>query len=190
MPEDNNNKKVRQTDNRIDVRFPPDIYEAIKAVAEQDGAKIHHRSGEIILTPTIVRLVKAGLDSLSDIYPINLSDKISEDNPRVTAVEGEIVEIKKLLAELSVKLSDITIGQTKTVRVSKLPKDKNTPSQRLGNADEGITDSYSFREFHNWLGLPRADRNRVNGDKAIAIAKEKGLGGWRMDSTYYRFTRL
>jgi hypothetical protein len=96
----------------------------------------------------------------------------------------------KGVVKLSDKLSDITIGQTKVVRVSKPPKDKDIPSQQSSDTDEGITNSYSFREFHNWLGLPRADRNRINGDKAIAIAKEKGLGDWRMDSTYYRFIRL
>jgi hypothetical protein len=113
MREDPQTKKNRQSDSRIDVRFPDEIYEAIKSIAQKDGAKIHHRSGEIILTPTVVKLIRIGISHLSDDYQISLSDtNLSDINlsdnltSRVVAIEQELSDLKKLVTSLSDSLSD------------------------------------------------------------------------------------
>jgi hypothetical protein len=108
MTEDPQPKKIRQSDSRIDVRFPDEIYEAIKSIAQKDGAKIHHRSGEIILTPTVVKLIRIGISHLSDEYQISLSDTNLSDNlaSRVVAIEQELSDLKKLVITLSDSLSD------------------------------------------------------------------------------------
>jgi hypothetical protein len=108
MTEDPQTKKTRQSDSRIDVRFPDEIYEAIKSIAQKDGAKIHHRSGEIILTPTVVKLIRIGISHLSDDYQISLSDSNSSDNltSRVVAIEQELSDLKKLVITLSDRLPD------------------------------------------------------------------------------------
>jgi|GEM_PF-6857592 len=108
MTEDPQTKKTRQSDRRIDVRFPDEIYEAIKSIAQKDGAKIHHRSGEIILTPTVVKLIRIGISHLSDDYQISLSDTHLSDNLtfRVVAIEQELSDLKKLVITLSDRLPD------------------------------------------------------------------------------------
>lgn len=108
MTEDPQTKKTRQSDSRIDVRFPDEIYEAIKSIAQKDGAKIHHRSGEIILTPTVVKLIRIGISHLSDDYQISLSDTYLSDNLtfRVVAIEQELSDLKKLVITLFDRLPD------------------------------------------------------------------------------------
>jgi hypothetical protein len=113
MTEDTQTKKNRQSNSRIDVRFPDEIYEAIKSIAQKDGAKIHHRSGEIILTPTVVKLIRIGISHLSDDYQISLSDTSLSDinlsdnlTSRVVAIERELSDLKKLVISLSDSLSD------------------------------------------------------------------------------------
>jgi hypothetical protein len=56
--------------------------------------------------------------------------------------------------------------------------------------DEGDTRTYSFKAFHDYLGIPPDTRNRANGDKAIAIAKTQGKGVFTMSGTNYKFTKL
>jgi hypothetical protein len=112
MIEDTQTKKTRQSDSRIDVRFPDEIYEAIKSIAQKDGAKIHHRSGEIILTPTVVKLIRIGISHLSDDYQISLSDTHLSDNltsrvvaklaRRLSSFEQELSDLKNLVTTLSV----------------------------------------------------------------------------------------
>jgi hypothetical protein len=113
MKEDPQSKKTRQSDSRIDVRFPDEIYEAIKSIAQKDGAKIHHRSGEIILTPTVVKLIRIGISHLSDDYQISLSDANLSDNltSRVVAIEQELSDLKKLVIALSDSLSDRVVNK-------------------------------------------------------------------------------
>lgn len=108
MTEDPQTKKTRQSDSRIDVRFPDEIYEAIKSIAQKDRAKIHHRSGEIILTPTVVKLIRIGISHLSDDYQISLSDTYLSDNLtfRVVAIEQELSDLKKLVITLFDRLPD------------------------------------------------------------------------------------
>jgi hypothetical protein len=116
MIEDTQTKKTRQSDSRIDVRFPDEIYEAIKFIAQKDGAKIHHRSGEIILTPTVVKLIRIGISHLSDDYQISLSDTHLSDNltsrvvaklaRRLSSFEQELSDLKKLVITLSDRLPD------------------------------------------------------------------------------------
>lgn len=127
MAEDTQTKKTRQSDSRIDVRFPDEIYEAIKSIAQKDGAKIHHRSGEIILTPTVVKLIRIGISHLSDEYQISLSDTHLSDNltSRVVAIEQELSDLKKLVTTLSDRLPDKLTDKESDIVSDKLPSISN-----------------------------------------------------------------
>lgn len=96
---------------RLDLRIPNDIYARVEEIAKANNEPTHHITGNIILTPTLVKLIRLGIRSLSDNYPTladlaTASEQVPDTlNPRMNAVEGELSELKKLVIELSDKIS-------------------------------------------------------------------------------------
>jgi hypothetical protein len=92
---------------RLDLRIPNDIYTQVEEIAKANNEPTHHITGNIILTPTLVKLIRLGIRSLSDNYPaladIPISSGQVSDNllKRMDSMEGELSELKKLVAELS-----------------------------------------------------------------------------------------
>ncbi len=92
---------------RLDLRIPNDIYAQVEEIAKANNEPTHHITGNIILTPTLVKLIRLGIRSLSDNYPaladIPISSGQVSDNllKRMDAIEGELSELKKLVTELS-----------------------------------------------------------------------------------------
>jgi hypothetical protein len=92
---------------RLDLRIPNDIYAQVEEIAKANNEPTHHITGNIILTPTLVKLIRLGIRSLSDNYPaladIPISSGQVSDNllKRMDTIEGELSELKKLVAELS-----------------------------------------------------------------------------------------
>lgn len=314
--------RASESITRVDVRYSNEMYEEIQKLAIKDGARTHHISQKVEVSPTIVKLVQLGLnalegklpdssDELSDILPDSVSDRESTLSAIVAEVSDKVLEsleaaispikermeyldglsntawvelkndlwlererVNILLRELSGKgiinpvntpltepsrisdtnqtlsdniadkassqnsvLADSTdkipdtnemVSDTLSVKdvipsdelsdnlsnlTDSLSDDENIPSddsELLESISEdvpiiqteatalvaieqvsGITpQSFSFAEFHNWLGIPKpTKRNKDNGATAIAIAKEKGLGDWTMDSSSFRFTK-
>jgi hypothetical protein len=92
---------------RLDLRIPNDIYAQVEEIAKANNEPTHHITGNIILTPTLVKLIRLGIRSLSDNYPaladIPISSGQVSDNllKRLDLIEGELTALKKLVAELS-----------------------------------------------------------------------------------------
>jgi hypothetical protein len=92
---------------RLDLRIPNDIYAQVEEIAKANNEPTHHITGNIILTPTLVKLIRLGIRSLSDNYPaladIPISSGQVSDNllKRMDSIEGELSALKKLVAELS-----------------------------------------------------------------------------------------
>jgi hypothetical protein len=92
---------------RLDLRIPNDIYTQVEEIAKANNEPTHHITGNIILTPTLVKLIRLGIRSLSDNYPaladIPISSGQVSDNllKRMDSIEGELSELKKLVTELS-----------------------------------------------------------------------------------------
>jgi hypothetical protein len=82
---------------RLDLRIPNDIYAQVEEIAKANNEPTHHITGNIILTPTLVKLIRVGIRS-SEQVPDTLT-------PRMNAVEGELSELKKLVIELSDRIS-------------------------------------------------------------------------------------
>ena len=102
---------IPRSDNkivRLDVRFPKTLHDEIEALAIAKGEPIHHISNRPTLTPTILDLIRIGLDhyspeALERIQVRIESDKISKvltDNCRdLDSIKAE------LLAEILSKIA-------------------------------------------------------------------------------------
>jgi hypothetical protein len=164
--------KSRADDTRIDVRFPLSILQAIEQIAELEGAKIHHISGKRILTPTVIELVRIGLSQVSDKYQLEISavksDTLSgniSDNltPRVEAIEGELADLKKLVDNLSVKLSD-SLSETRMIELSDDVSDiiaDNLPDAVADARADNLSDDISDIKEAFSVGVASAVPNRV-----------------------------
>lgn len=164
----------RQVDRRVDVRFPEDVYRAIETVAEQDGAKSHHRSKKTILTPTIVRLVTLGLNSLSDKYPIDLSDNsISNDiNDFKTSIAGEISVLRQAVSDLSDKISEIQTD--KASNLSDISKESSDKLPIVKTSDES-TGGLSSRGLAKELGVSKSTVDRWRTGKCCPSGRNADL---------------
>ena len=111
-------KKTRQDAKvtRLDVRLPNDLHATIEAIATANGEPRHHITGNIILTPTVVKLIRVGVASLSGDYQtladISTTTGQVSDNltPRMQAVESEVSILKKHLCRLEDKLNGLIVS--------------------------------------------------------------------------------
>ena len=219
---------------RVDVMFSNDVYEAIQQLAIHDGAKTHHISKKVEVSPTIAKLVRLGLDTLEGKLPDNiskLSDKLTDKPSNIlpdnlSDISDKRIEMiidrrlnelglfpdrpmedilaSHLLPDKNDKLSDtlpdknVMISDKSALLPDNLPDTENIPSDDSSNSESIAEDvqvvgetftSFSFAGFHEWLGLPRTDRNKLNGDTAIKFARSQGKGDWVMSKSY-KFTKL
>jgi hypothetical protein len=64
---------------RLDVRFPKSMHDEIEALAIANGSPIHHISKKPTLTPTILNLIRLGLDNYSPEALERIQVKIESD---------------------------------------------------------------------------------------------------------------
>ena len=239
---------------RLDIRFPNEMYEKLQQIAVKDGARTHHISQKVEVSPTVIKLVQfafdtlAGMvsdssenipDSLPDTFLDDLSDKNTSISDRLSdkRVKGIVdrrlkelglfpecpasenlppTSIEAIYPPLSDKFksipdnlpdTDVMISDKSALLPDNLPDTKNIPSDDSSNSESiaevvqviptdeieqvsgEISESYSYSGFHKWLGIPPSTPNKANGDIAIAIAKDKGLGDWKMNSKSRKFTK-
>lgn len=106
---------------RLDLRIPNDIYSQVEEIAKANNEPTHHITGNIILTPTLVKLIRLGIRSLSDNYPSlldiptfservpdTLTPRMDTNAHRLTVVEEELSELKKLVISLSDNISGMS----------------------------------------------------------------------------------
>ena len=209
---------------RLDLRIPNDIYAQVEEIAKANNEPTHHITGNIILTPTLVKLIRLGIRSLSDNYPA-LADlgTASEQRPdtltpRMNAVEGELSELKKLVTELSDKISsrladtfihsetsgeyhiqpdtlsdNIALPDLSPDNISDIvPDTSGTTENHTTKSPLSESETMSWTDFYQMIDevLPQdLKRNKANSDRAIALAVNKGFDGWRYDSKVKNFIK-
>jgi hypothetical protein len=137
---------------RLDLRIPNDIYTQVEEIAKANNEPTHHITGNIILTPTLIKLIRLGIRSLSDNYPaladIPISSGQVSDNllKRMNTIEGELSALKKLVAELSgntvvaASVPDTRSDILKTDTVSDSVPDKISDDPELALSSDNLSD--------------------------------------------------
>jgi hypothetical protein len=221
---------------RLDIRFPNEMYDQMQQIAIKGGARTHHISQKVEVSPTVIKLVQLGLDALngklpdtsdniSDSLPDKSSNILSDRNNNVSDISDKRIEsiVDRRLTELgiipncqtensstshSLPDRDFMISDRMTLLPDNLSDIKNITSDDSSNSESVVEDVqvlpsdaieqvsgdnpqyYSYSEFHKWVGIPPSRPNIANGDIAITIAKDRGLGDWRMNSSSRKFTKL
>lgn len=132
LPDHTTDKKKTRQDakvTRLDVRLPNDLHATIEAIAQANGEPRHHITGNIILTPTVVKLIRLGVASLSGDYR-TLADistttgQVSDIlTPRMQAVESEVSILKKQISRLEDKLNGLIVSDNLAVVADTVPDD-------------------------------------------------------------------
>jgi hypothetical protein len=91
----------RSDDNitRIDVRIPNPMFEEVEKLAIKRGEPIHHKSGRVTIAPTLLDLLRIGLDHYSPSalervsakLSVNHSDGASDNRIDLEALKAEIL---------------------------------------------------------------------------------------------------
>ena len=84
---------------RLDVRFPKTLHDEIEALAIANGSPIHHISKKPTLTPTILDLIRIGLDYYSPEVLEQIQAKIASDK-KARLMTDNCIDLESLKAEL------------------------------------------------------------------------------------------
>jgi hypothetical protein len=90
---------IPRSDNkivRLDVRFPKSMHDEIEALAIAGGAAIHHISKRPTLTPTILDLIRIGLDH----YSPEALERIQAKSVSVNRVTDNYLDLDSIKADL------------------------------------------------------------------------------------------
>ncbi|MFM6205866.1 hypothetical protein [Planktothrix sp.] len=94
---------IPRSDNkivRIDVRFPKHLHDEIEALAIANGSPIHHISKKPTLTPTILDLIRIGLDYYSPEVLERIQVKIESDKISKVLTDN-CIDLDSIKAELT-----------------------------------------------------------------------------------------
>jgi hypothetical protein len=130
------------------------------------------------------------LTPIESIFPF-LSDKV-ESVPDIVPDKDVIISDKDALLPdnlpdtQNILSDDSSNSESIAEDVQVIPTDATALVARFAfeQVSGEVPTSFSFGGFHDWLGLTRTARNKVNGDIAIDFARSQGRGEWVMSKSY------
>ena len=159
---------IKMTDERI-----------TKSVKQLSDAMLDERTTNLINDKLDAMLDERIRKNVRQLLDNELDAELDE---RVTAVT------RRMLDATLDKTSGINIPSDDSSNFESIAEDVQVIQTEAIEQVGGVTpESLSYGEFHNWLGLPRTDRNKANGDIAIDFARSQGRGEWVM-SKQFKFT--
>ena len=103
---------------RLDVRFPKLLHDEIEALAIANGSPIHHISKKPTLTPTILNLIRLGLDNYSPEALERIQARIESDKISKVLTDNchDLEAIKaELTADILLKIASQQQQQQQTL---------------------------------------------------------------------------
>ena len=139
--------RVSESITRVDIRFSNEMYRKIQQIAVKDGAKTHHISQKVEVSPTIIKLVQLGLDALEgklpdsdEFVPDNVSDNLSARGDMVSDIVASVSDrLMQIIDDRLIGYGLIEKGQLETVSGT-LPDTKASLPDTLSVNDDMISD--------------------------------------------------
>ncbi len=118
MATDTTKKRVipRSDDNitRIDVRIPNPMFEEVEKLAIERGEPVHHKSGRVTIAPTLLDLIRIGLDHYSP-------EALERVSAKLTANQSDTVPDNRInLEELEDRLLNQLRSELEAIAEKKL----------------------------------------------------------------------
>jgi hypothetical protein len=180
---------------KVDVALPTDIYNVVAQMAINADAPIHHKSGQRILTPSILQLLRIGIQSLSDspdLADTNILSLSNTPDSRISKLldRVRILEDKPINGDLSPFIDRVTeIARNEVeLALSPLSNDLLTLQAQLAkltanrdNWDDLRADVADLRELVNKVPAQiealRAQITAIGEKPATAPAKQPAASG-------------
>ncbi len=189
---------------RQDIRIPLDFYDRLKHIAvERFNAHVHHRSGEPVITPTLLKLAEYGieylesgladknpefattevfkrLENIEQRYSDNNNDNVTEElADRVKSLEKQLADnnTDKLAKELANRIEQL-------IEQKLLDNNNDNISdrilKRLDNIEQSLDDNNNDKlsqELIERLAIVEKQLADINADNKVRISNEKADTG-------------
>ncbi len=184
---------------RQDIRIPLDFYNRLKQIAvEKFNAHVHHRSGEPVITPTLLKLAELGIEYLesgladknnefatTEVFKRleNIEQRYSDNNNDIVSEEltERIKSLEKQLADINTDKLDKELANRIEVIEQKLSNNNNDNIRdrivkRLDTIEQNLNDNNDDKlsqKLTERLAIVEKQLADINTDNNPLISNEK-----------------
>jgi hypothetical protein len=190
----------------ISIRIPDQLLGKIDKLAEE---KYKSHKGTANRSLVILDIIADYFDTVSDTNNIDkaeecqtlpdtvsivefngLRDIVDALSITVRQLEGQIINFSGSGEKPSQVEQSLIVSDSEEPNEPSIAATDNEPSE-VEPEKPGTASYLSWVRFHKFIGEAAPTvKNKVNGENAVSLAIEKGLGEWKFNSDKNRFTRI